>query len=574
MPQLYSKTIVSSPHATSWSQAYTAGNLFGVVSLTQKDTLAETDTLGHIGKEILNTLEAEYFTIETKDLESIQNAVNVAIKHAFAKESIMISACFAAVIENALYVFCTGGAKIYLKRKGTLGLLLFHPESNLIGASGFLQTNDLVILQTKNFGEAIPKEKLEQAAKHTHPDEIAESLSPLVQGHETGGAAAVVFLYAKNPNNKEEITEETIIASTPSPREKLDFGKIIQALFRLTATYRAQAPKLPHIVLTRKRKLFLSIGILLTILLFFGVIYTSRQKEAAKQQALFEQIYATAQKKFDEGQGLAGLNKNLSRDDFAEGQKLIMDNKDKFSNKVHKEKLDTLLKNIEEGLLAVSGVNRIDAKETKIDASLLLSFAREQNPMAISQDEKTVYTIDDKAILNFDKKTKAKKTLITNKDSWKTVGGLGAYNGNIYVLDKDAGQIYKFVGSNQSNYLTTKQDLSKAISIAIDGSIWILYSDGTIQKWTRGKQDSFTVSGLNGELKNPTRIFTDTESAKLYILDNGNGRIVVLMKNGVYETQYQAEVLKTATEFDVLEKDKKIFVLNGKKVWEINLSSN
>lgn len=565
--KIQASTLVSPSRLTCWSQAYAAGNLFAVVSLTtQEETVAETDTLGVIGKEILNTLEAEYFTIEIKNLESINNAITVAIKHAVEKPNIVLSACFATVIENVLYIFALGGAKIYMKRQDKLGLLLSGQEPTLISASGFLENNDLVILQTKTLGEIISKEKLIQAAQQTNPAEITEYLSPLIQEYEKGGAAGVILLY--NHTQKDSQKEEAAShQSYVEPKKKVvDFKNITQMLLPFIAATRA---KLGFIELTRKRKLFLGISVILIILLIFGVIYTTKQKEKAIQQALFQEVYAGAQKKFDEGQGLAGLNKNLSRDNLNQAQKIIADNKDKFNNnKILKEKLDTLLKNIEDGLLTVSGVNRVDAKQGD---NTMLSIALENNSKAVTQDEKLIYTIDNKAITSIDKKTKDKKTLIQNKDSWKTVGGLGVFLGNIYVLDRDVGQILKFVDSNSNNYFSSKQDLSKATSIAIDGSIFILYSDGTIQKWTRGKQDSFTVSGLDEQFKNPTRISTDADTNNLYILDNGNARIVVLKKNGVYDTQYQTDVIKTATEFDVLEKEKKIFILSKGKIWQIDI---
>jgi hypothetical protein len=46
---------------------------------------------------------------------------------------------------------------------------------------------------------------------------------------------------------------------------------------------------------------------------------------------------------------------------------------------------------------------------------------------------------------------------------------------------------------------------------------------------------------------------------------------VVLDKSGNYKNQYQAGVLKTAKDFDVLEKDKKIYLLSGGKTYEVDL---
>ena len=79
------------------------------------------------------------------------------------------------------------------------------------------------------------------------------------------------------------------------------------------------------------------------------------------------------------------------------------------------------------------------------------------------------------------------------------------------------------------------------------------------------------MTGLGMSLSNPSRIYTNLNDDNLYILDNGNSRIVVLDKNGNYKSQYQAAVLKAAKDFEVLEQNKIVYVLSGGKVYEINL---
>ncbi len=570
-------TLASTPIPTSWAQAYTAGNLFAAISLTSTNAQSEaTPPLGAIGKEILNTLEAEYFTLETKDLSSIEEAIHISLKHATEKEHIFLSVCIASINDSVLYIFAIGGAKAYMKRGNTLGLLVAGKGTTSIEtASGFLEDTDIVILETAEFSETITKEKLALAINNQNPFDIAENLSPILHEEEKPNASAVIFSYQKMENKDEEIndepeTESDVILEQPATKPKINPVKLLLPLLQKTKNFIPHLSK-PNLNLAGKRKLFLIVALLLVVLLIFGIVFTTKQKQAAAQAALFQEVFSQAQKKYDEGQSLSGLNKNLARDDFTEAQKIILDKKDAFANdKPHKDKLDTLLKNIEDGLAVVSGVNRVNAKAGS-NADLMLATALANSPTAITQDDTTIYTINQNEIASIDKATKKKKTLIQNKNSWKTIGGIGAYIGNIYVLDHDAGQIIKFVDTNQSDYLSSKQDLSKAQSITIDGSIWIIFSDGTIQKWTRGKQDSFAVSELDKQLSNPTRIFTNADIDNLYVLDNGNGRIVVLNKKGEYQTQYQTDVIKSATEFDVLEKDKKAFVLSYKKVWEIEL---
>jgi hypothetical protein len=80
----------------------------------------------------------------------------------------------------------------------------------------------------------------------------------------------------------------------------------------------------------------------------------------------------------------------------------------------------------------------------------------------------------------------AKKTII--KKDWKNLKGFGAYLGNMYVLDAGNNTIYKFASGsyNKTTYLTAKVDVSKGVDVTIDGSIWVLLSDGNILKLTKG----------------------------------------------------------------------------------------
>ena len=94
--------IVASPTDTSWSQVYSAGNLYAVVALSKKDPEDET-TLNVFGKGIINNLEAEFFTLETKDLESIKTALENAIESTPDKVHLNIILIF--IKEEIAYVY-------------------------------------------------------------------------------------------------------------------------------------------------------------------------------------------------------------------------------------------------------------------------------------------------------------------------------------------------------------------------------------------------------------------------------------------------------------------------------------
>ena len=96
-------------------------------------------------------------------------------------------------------------------------------------------------------------------------------------------------------------------------------------------------------------------------------------------------------------------------------------------------------------------------------------------------------------------------------------------------------------------------------------------SSGTITKFLRGEEDSFEIKGLSKPLSSPTRIFTNDDTDNLYILDNGNSRIVILDKNGEFVNSFTADVIKGAKEIDVDEAGGKVFILSGGKIYQIDI---
>jgi len=587
--------IVANPTAYSWSQAYNAGKLFAVLSLERnEEELEEKDALNLLGKEILDNLEQEYFTLETKDLDSIKNAVLVTSKK--IPEDVFCSFVICALVNNLLYAFILGKGKVDVKREEKLGTILYVEEglpSSVKAASGFLQNGDIIILQTKQFSDIIPADTLAASLDNQPPSEIAETLAPKIHGNEKeqSGAAAIVLSYkglgkpdeVLEPQEKEEGEEVT------EPEEKEEeipeaaveiassglFSKLSNPLSLVLA--KLKLPKMGGF--NHSKKLLLTIVIIIAVVLVASIILAVKKQDEAKTQALFAQVYPPAQKKYDEGQSLLELNQNLAHDSFTASKKMLEDGKSKFEPKSKEEQqIISLLEKVNQALETSSGVNLIKAQNVDNSVSDILSAQIKNSGVNYAtQDDKNVYFADSKGISSQAKSGEDAEVIIEASDLPKNIGGLGVYFGNIYVLDKDGKQITKFVkasdGFGQAKYFAggTEPDLSNAASITIDGSIWILFKDGTIERFTRGKADTFSITGLEKGFSNPTRIYTTVDFDNVYILDSGNSRIVVLDKTGNYKAQYQADILRTASDFEVLEKDRKVYVLSGGKVYQIDL---
>ncbi|MCL5432801.1 MAG: hypothetical protein M1524_01670 [Patescibacteria group bacterium] len=563
-PKLAFSKIVATPTLTSWSQAYNAGGLFAVLSLS-KEEVGEDESLASVGKDILNTLETEFFTLEVKDLESIKKAVSLA----FEKIPNDANSCFivSCITQNIMYCFLAGNGKILIKRGEKTGTVLDSSDKQLKSASGFLEDNDIVILATEKFVETITKEKLISEIDSFSPSEIAENLSPKIHEKQEGEASAVVISYKIEdhmPEKKEEILEEEI--PHEEPRSKFSSPSFLNSI-------KANYTKLNF---GHSKKVFLSIAVIIAIILIGSVYLAIKNREDQKTKTVFNEIYPSAQKKYDEGQSLLSLNKNLARDDFLSAQKTLNDNKNQFKpDSEEGRKIAELLTKIESAISEVSEVNTVEAKEVDKASSKLLSFeTKKEDSKLFAQNSKNIYYVNSGGVTSVDKENEKENLII--KTDWEKEAGIDVYLGNVYVLDKNADKIFKFVPSGSSysktDYLSETADLSSATAITVDGALYVILQDGNILKFLRGKAENFKITGLDQPFSNPNRIYTNVDFDNIYILDNVNERIVVLKKDGSYVAQYKSRVLKDAKDFEVLEKDKKILVLSGGKIYEITIN--
>lgn len=585
--------IVANPSTYSWSQAYNAGKLFAVLSLEIQEETKEKDYLNVLGKEVLDSLEQEFFTLETKDLESIKKAVlETSTK---IPEDVTLSFVIGTFVNNILYVYIVGNGKVSLKRDQSLGNLLESTDqktNSLKNASGFLQDNDVILLQTKQFSNIITTTTLSEFLDNLPPDEAAENIAPLVHEKEESGAAAIIINYKKlieidetilNPEVNEEIVgenppageKEPISATSPFYSPSLNRKLNVSNKFK-SITEKLKFPK--NLDISHSRKIILTIVVIIIIVFAGSVVFAVKKQQDAKTQVLFSTIYPEASKKYDEGQGLLDLNQNLARDSFSKAKEILEGGLDKFpKNSIQEKQISELLTKVNASLQSTSGIESSNAREVSTSQSFFLAAQLKNSALYFSYDDKNIYGLTADNIYSLDTNGQNKKEIIKNDSDWKQGIAVFPYFGNLYVLDKKQNLILKYVatssGFSKTNYLgeSITPDFSNAVSMAIDSSVYVLSTDGKITKFTKGKIDNFSLTGLDAAFSSPTRIYANVNDDNVYILDNGNSRIVVLDKNGTYKAQYKAGIIKSAKDFDIFEKDKKIFVLSSGKVYQIDL---
>ncbi|MCX6809319.1 MAG: hypothetical protein NTZ65_01010 [Candidatus Berkelbacteria bacterium] len=174
----------------------------------------------------------------------------------------------------------------------------------------------------------------------------------------------------------------------------------------------------------------------------------------------------------------------------------------------------------------------------KIPSKIISStYISESNSFALSLENKTVQTI------NLDN-----KKISTEEVKLNYAGMISAFSGNIYLLDPPGNQIWKIAPEN-SQYKTNAPyikdqtiDISSTQSMAIDGSIYVLKANGSVEKISRGsKTNEFGVSlPADEKLSDYIQIFTSEKSDYLFLVvkDAGQIRIIELKKNGTFVKQY------------------------------------
>lgn len=188
-------------------------------------------------------------------------------------------------------------------------------------------------------------------------------------------------------------------------------------------------------------------------------------------------------------------------------------------------------------------------------------------------DGKVFFFSASKGVYEFTSETKAKQAIASDSD-WKKVIDMEVYNGNIYLLDSGADEIYKYLVaeggySEKSSYFASGSaiNLSDAVDMTIDSALYIAMKDGVI-KYVSGAADKFETEYPE---KNPnlSGIYTNADVESVYVWDKTAGIVYELKKDGEYGRQVAAGVLRKAT--GVFVYDGKSFILDGKKLYTIAL---
>ncbi|MCX6766196.1 MAG: hypothetical protein NT170_00205 [Candidatus Moranbacteria bacterium] len=190
---------------------------------------------------------------------------------------------------------------------------------------------------------------------------------------------------------------------------------------------------------------------------------------------------------------------------------------------------------------------------------------------AAMPDLNTIFILTaDKKVISF---TPSNKKFQENNISFPdnlNASDVKAYLTYIYVLDPSANQIYRYPRAEGGfggiqNWLKGGQDLKGADKFAINNDIFAANNLNVIPL-LQGKIDSAIDFQKPQTPLRIDGIYTDTDFANIYVLDNKNHRIVQYSKDGKIAAQYFSDQISGIKNLAVDEKNKLIYLENSDSV--------
>jgi len=145
---------------------------------------------------------------------------------------------------------------------------------------------------------------------------------------------------------------------------------------------------------------------------------------------------------------------------------------------------------------------------------------------------------------------------------------------NLYLLVPTANQIYKYVDNGyrygpKTNYIpsSVSADVTGAVALAIDASVYVTTAGGTITKFTSGKPDDYSVKGYPESFSGITGIFADAETTGQYLY--AKDRVIAVDGNQNFKAQYISDSVSSIKSIFADDDSQTMFVLTDGKIYTI-----
>jgi hypothetical protein len=199
-------------------------------------------------------------------------------------------------------------------------------------------------------------------------------------------------------------------------------------------------------------------------------------------------------------------------------------------------------------------------------------------PTLVAYQGDVLFSLDDARKLWRAEGDQVRDVTPADRDSWKSATAVALFTSNLYVLDSASGQLWKHESSDgisfgkAAAYLVAPLAPDTALSLAIDGDVWIVTTTSEIQRFRRNPLVT-TAARVDfaprwqGEALHPIAIQAVNSQTNIYLLDAVAHTVVQMAKDGRELLRINVPAsLPQATAFYVSEVARVAYTVHGSKI--------
>ncbi len=242
-----------------------------------------------------------------------------------------------------------------------------------------------------------------------------------------------------------------------------------------------------------------------------------------------------------------------------------------LNNKASSENLILLKDSLYSADAKEAAIYKVNTEEDLITA-IYIKKDLEEMKFPNEGPDNNIYYLNKNNIIEITKREEINSFGILVKNGSENISGIRSYGGKLYLIDKKAGQIYKYAKQGDNfiegeAWFDKEKDFSDSADLFIDGNIFILFKDGRIEKYLKGSPEDFSVEKTYIPVKNASRLIVKEDN--LYILEIKEKRVLEFDYEGKFLKQYVFPNLLNIKDFAIT--DEKIYILNKNSVFETEL---
>jgi hypothetical protein len=611
-----------------------AGQLFVTIEIQNNPADAEViaETIFDSARKIFfSDLEKDTYERFEDALKEVNTQINKFKEDTVSKFIGNLHVIIGVVAGSELHVSQTGDAEAYLVRKRYCSVIsegLSDPTAKIDEtfsniASGSLEPGDFVIFSTTRLLRYVSKTDFINMLKSS---DLVESLSDLKDAltPEILSKISVIGMVFHEGLSELSTTEKKGVREYLED-EKPGLVKRLKSKPNVSLGFlKTFWDKVMHyfnavlVGMTSKRMtkdkilaLLIIVIVLLTLVIFFIKNSGANQREIER----LDQILVQVQEEINTAKMRGISNKDAAAEILAKAESQAIE---VLNSGHHRSKANELLGKIQEEKSGLDNITYVTdpkmiadltTKRDNVSALGLIPykdhvFAFEynalyeilldqiENPLTIDDNETVIDGTwdDDNDLLVFI--TKSGKVISydngqfefmdTEDGEFRKGVAVESYNGRIYVLDNEGKQIWKYTRrrdqySAAESYIAEGEFGANFVDLAIDGFIYVILDDGNMLQFDRGVATDFNIAKAPLDpIETPTKIYTELDLNKIFVLETSKNRVIVLDKDlntgdAVYNGQLVFDNIGDVRDLYYDKDSQRLYLLDTQRLFEVIL---